>query len=195
MPIYHEYGYGCDQALLNPVEGSQSKDSKSDRTVLGVIPPKSATKENVTIVLPVLNEEAGIGLVLNELAAHGYTHILVVDGYSTDQTVQVAESKGAEVVSQHGRGKTGAIKTAIDNVSTPYMLIMDGDFTYDAGSIERFLDHAENYEQIIGARSLREHISASSIRKRNDYEVLQPHVRHYYLRCLLGNVPAKDRLR
>ncbi|MGD0424221.1 MAG: glycosyltransferase family 2 protein [Candidatus Bathyarchaeia archaeon] len=131
----------------------QLNDTQRDRTVLGVTQPKPATKENVTIVLPVLNEEAGIGMVLDELTAHGYSHILVVDGYSTDQTVQVAESKGAEVVSQHGRGKTGAIKTAIDNVSTPYMLIMDGDFTYDAGSVERFLDHAENYEQIIGARS------------------------------------------
>lgn len=133
-------------------------DLKTDRTALGVIQPEPATKENVTIVLPVLNEEAGIGLVLDELTGHGYMHILVVDGYSTDHTVQIAESKGAEVVSQHGRGKTGAIKTAIDYVPTPYMLIMDGDFTYDAGSIDRFLDHAENYEQIIGARS-RDNIS------------------------------------
>jgi dolichol-phosphate mannosyltransferase len=144
--------------LFNAVGEHQPSDSKLDRTVLGVIQSQPATKENVTIVLPVLNEEAGIGRVLDELTAHGYSHILVVDGYSTDQTVQVAESKGAEVVSQHGRGKTGAIKTAIDNVPTPYMLIMDGDFTYDAGSIERFLEHAKNYEQIIGARS-RENIS------------------------------------
>lgn len=125
---------------------------------MDVTQPQAATKENVTIVLPVLNEEAGIGSVIDELEAYGYNHILVVDGYSTDQTVQVAQSKGAEVVAQHGRGKTGAIKTAIDIVTTPYMLLMDGDFTYDAASIERFLDHAENYEQIIGARS-REHIS------------------------------------
>jgi len=142
--------------LLNSAE-NQSSGSKPDRSFLD-LQPQPAAKENVTIVLPVLNEEAGIGPVIDELRANGYNHILVVDGYSTDQTVRVAESMGVDVISQHGRGKTGAIKTAIDFVSTPYMLLMDGDFTYDAASIERFLEHAENYEQIIGARS-RENIS------------------------------------
>jgi dolichol-phosphate mannosyltransferase len=106
----------------------------------------------VTIVLPVLNEEEAMGMVLDELISHGYQHILVVDGYSTDGTVEVAKSKGAEVVQQHSNGKTGAVRTAIDRVTTPYMLVMDGDFTYDAGYIQRFLDHANQYDQIVGAR-------------------------------------------
>jgi dolichol-phosphate mannosyltransferase len=108
--------------------------------------------------VPVLNEEGAIGMVLDELFSNGYRHILVVDGYSKDNTVQIAESKGANVVQQHGMGKTGAIKTAIDLVPTPYMLVMDGDCTYAAADIDKFLDHAQNYEQIVGVRS-RENIS------------------------------------
>jgi len=137
---------------MNSTERYQH-ESTADRSILRVFHPVAATKQNVTVVLPVLNEEAGIGPVIDEVESHGYNNILVVDGYSTDQTVKVAESKGVRVVLQHGRGKTGAVKTAIENVATPYMLIMDGDFTYDAAAIERFLDHAERYEQIIGARS------------------------------------------
>jgi dolichol-phosphate mannosyltransferase len=109
-------------------------------------------------VVPVLNEEGAIGMVLDELFSNGYRNILVVDGYSKDNTVQIAESKGVHVVQQHGSGKTGAIQTAIDIVPTPYMLVMDGDFTYAAGDIENFLDHAHNYDQIVGIRR-RENIS------------------------------------
>ena len=108
--------------------------------------------------MPTLNEEGAIGMVLDELFSNGYRHILVVDGYSKDNTVQIAESKGVNVVKQHGMGKTGAIKTAIDLVPTPYLLVMDGDYTYAAADIEKFLDHAHNYDEIVGVRS-RENIS------------------------------------
>lgn len=110
------------------------------------------------MVVPVLNEEKAIGMVLDELISNEYPDILVVDGYSKDNTVQIAESKGVYVVQQHGVGKTGAIKTAIDYVPTPYMLVMDGDYTYAAADIEKFLDHAHNYDEIVGVRR-RENIS------------------------------------
>jgi dolichol-phosphate mannosyltransferase len=113
----------------------------------------SVLKDDVTVVLPVLNEEEGVSAVIDELHENDYRNILVVDGYSSDLTAQVARGKGVTVVEQHGRGKTGAIKTAIENVSTPYMLIMDGDFTYGGADIERLLTHANGYDQVIGARS------------------------------------------
>lgn len=109
-------------------------------------------KDQVTVVLPVLNEEKAIGLVLDEVKREGFGKILVVDGYSTDDTAAVVEGMGVTFVRQHGRGKGGALKTAVENVHTPFMLVMDGDHSYSAGDIGRFLDHAENYDQIIGAR-------------------------------------------
>src|SRR5215831_14429614 len=93
----------------------------------------------LTIVIPTLNEEQGIARVIDELNQQGFRNILVVDGYSNDATAEVASRMGARVMHQQGKGKTGALKTAIDNVSTPYMLVMDGDYTYDAGSISRLL--------------------------------------------------------
>jgi len=109
---------------------------------------------DLTIVLPVLNEEKGVSAVIDELHEKGYTNILVIDGYSTDSTVQEARKRGVTVIEQHGRGKTGAIQTAIENVKTPYMLVMDGDYTYDPDSIQRFLTHVNGYDQIVGARSV-----------------------------------------
>ena len=106
----------------------------------------------ITIVIPTLNEEEGIGRVLEELHSLNLKNILVVDGYSSDGTARVAEKYGASVIYQQGRGKTGAIKTAIENVTTPFMILMDGDYTYDASCIQRFLQNADSYDEVIGAR-------------------------------------------
>ena len=132
----------------NPPRSAPPKD----RVISRLLSSRAVRKDDVTIVVPTLNEEKAIGMVLDELISNGYPHILVVDGYSKDNTVKIAESKGVNVVQQHGTGKTGAIKTAIDLVPTSYMLVMDGDYSYAAGDIEKFLDHAHNYDQIVGGR-------------------------------------------
>ncbi len=115
-------------------------------------------KGRVTIVLPALNEEAAIGIVIDELVEEGYSNILLVDGYSKDNTVRIALEKGVRVVYQHGRGKAGAVKTGIEHVETPYLLVMDADHTYDPKDIWRFLEHADDYDEIIGVRMNRENI-------------------------------------
>lgn len=116
------------------------------------------SKDMVTVVIPTLNEEEGIGLVIDGLLAEGYRNILVVDGYSSDRTVEVAKSRGAEVVYQSGVGKAGAIATAIERVSTPFMLVMDGDCTYDPRDIERLLRFAMGSDEVIGYRTDRGNI-------------------------------------
>jgi dolichol-phosphate mannosyltransferase len=138
----------------NPPRSTPPKDLVISR----LISSRPVRKDDLTVVVPTLNEQQAIGIVLDELIKNEYPHILVVDGYSKDNTVKIAESKGAYVVYQHGAGKTGAIKTAIDYVPTPYMLIMDGDYTYPAAEIEKFLGHARNYDEIVGVRS-RENIN------------------------------------
>jgi len=111
------------------------------------------SKDDITIVLPTLNEEEAIGQIIYELKQNGYHNILVVDGYSIDGTAKLAEANGGIVIHQHSRGKCGAIKTAIENVKTPYILVMDGDYTYDPKNIESFMAHCEKYDQIIGVRT------------------------------------------
>lgn len=111
-----------------------------------------AMRELVTVVLPTLNEEDAIGKLIDEIKGAGYNKILVVDGYSTDMTAEIATAKGATVVGQHGKGKTGAILVARDLVETPYFLLMDGDYSYDPADIDRFVIHAEKYDHIVGFR-------------------------------------------
>lgn len=119
----------------------------------------SIDKDDVTIVIPILEEEVAIGTVLDGLKREGYYNILIVDGHSQDDTVKIARNAGAQVIMSHGSGKTGGIKTAIEYVETPYILVMDGDGTYSTKDIEKFLIFAEKFDQILGNRA-RDNISA-----------------------------------
>jgi dolichol-phosphate mannosyltransferase len=116
------------------------------------------TPDDITIVIPTLNEAEAIGKVIDELKQEGYKNILIIDGYSKDGTPEIAKQKGAKVIYQHGKGKAGAIKTAIENITTPYILIMDGDYTYDPKDIKKMLPHANKYDEIIGKRTNTENI-------------------------------------
>jgi len=110
-------------------------------------------KSHVTAVIPTLDEEGCIGLVIDELRANGIERILVVDGGSRDRTREVAASKGVPVVMQEGRGKAMAVKTALKYVETPWVLVIDGDYTYDASYVDSLLRvAAEGYDEVIGAR-------------------------------------------
>lgn len=110
------------------------------------------SRDQLTVVIPTKNEQEAIKVVLQELKELGFHNILLVDGYSTDKTVDYAKQLGVKVITQHGRGKGKGVQTAIEYVKTPYMLFMDGDYTYDPKYIDDFLIHADKYDQIIGAR-------------------------------------------
>jgi dolichol-phosphate hexosyltransferase len=156
-------GSGAPVLAQRPVElevtGSQGKaktvverqDEESHRTQKGS--KRYASPDEVTVVVPTLNEAAAIGKVIDDLRHAGYERILVIDGDSTDATRQIAFSKGADVVKQHGAGKAGALKTAFGLVETPYMLVMDGDDTYKAADIDDMLTYAGEFDEVIGART------------------------------------------
>jgi dolichol-phosphate hexosyltransferase len=116
-------------------------------------------KQDFTIILPVLNEELAIGVVIQELLDYGYDNILVVDGNSTDATLEIVSSFNLPLLSQEGAGKTGALTTAISNIQTPYFLVMDGDNTYDPNDIAKFLRIVEGHDQVFGVRERNIHIS------------------------------------
>ena len=116
------------------------------------------SKNDVTIILPTLNEEDAVGPVIDELHKHEYENIIVIDGNSVDKTKQVAEKKNVEFHTQKGKGKADGIKTVLQYVKTPYLLIMDCDYTYDPADIEKFLGKIETANQVIGVRDLRSNV-------------------------------------
>ena len=117
-------------------------------------------KDDVTILIPTLNEEEAIGKVIREVREAGYNNILIVDGYSYDRTVEIAKNMGVGVVYQVGHGESIAIKTGIEAAQTKYVVVMDGDGTYDPKDIDRLLEIAleKDYDEVIGYRVDRKNI-------------------------------------
>jgi len=112
----------------------------------------SVVKDDVTVLIPALNEERAIGLVVRELVSEGYRNVLVVDGHSTDRTAEVARKADATVIYQEGRGKADAVRTGLKYVRTPYVVVMDGDYTYDPRDIGKMLEKLGEYDEVIGVR-------------------------------------------
>jgi len=111
--------------------------------------------QDLTAVIPTLNEAEAIGKVLDEVISVGVPkeNILVVDGGSTDDTIEIARSKGIRVIMQEGKGKADAIKTASKYIKTPYTLFMDGDYTYLAHHIPELYEKIKRgYSLVIGWR-------------------------------------------
>ena len=86
-------------------------------------------KNDVCILIPVLNEESAIKNVIEGFKAVGYNNILVFDGNSKDKTRDVAKEAGARVVVQSGKGKGQAMIQAFETITEKYIVMIDGDGT------------------------------------------------------------------
>jgi dolichol-phosphate mannosyltransferase len=112
----------------------------------------------VLVLIAALNEEEGIGQTLIELKKTlDKPTLLVVDGNSTDRTVEIARVMGAEVLVQRGRGKGAAIGQAIMHVNggVKYVAFIDADFTYPSGYLPdmiRILEENPSVGMVCGNR-------------------------------------------
>jgi glycosyltransferase involved in cell wall biosynthesis len=110
------------------------------------------TNKSISIVIPALNEEKGIDLVLQELPLQalgdvGYeTEVLVVDNGSTDRTAQIAREHGATVIVQPIRGYSNAYKAGFAKASGDIIATGDADFTYPFTILPEALAHMEEHQ-------------------------------------------------
>jgi glycosyltransferase involved in cell wall biosynthesis len=94
----------------------------------------------VVVVIPALNEEASLPLVLRDLPAIG--RVIVVDNGSTDRTADVAAAAGATVVREPQRGYGAAClkglaaieESSVDEGAAPRAVaFLDADYSDDPG--------------------------------------------------------------
>jgi glycosyltransferase involved in cell wall biosynthesis len=110
------------------------------------------------VIIAAWNEEEGIGLTVAELMdTLECPHVLVVDGRSTDRTVEIAKNMGAEIALQDGLGKGDAIAKAIANIDSTvdYVVLTDADYTYPAQYVPemiRILEKAPDVGMVCGNR-------------------------------------------
>jgi glycosyltransferase involved in cell wall biosynthesis len=95
----------------------------------------------VSVVIPTLNEAENISYVLERLPDE-VTEVIIVDGNSTDGTIDAACSvrPDACIVHQGGVGKGDAIWSGVRRVTGDITVLLDADGSTDPAEIPRFID-------------------------------------------------------
>jgi len=101
---------------------------------------RALTADGVTAVVPARNAADLLPGCLTALVESGVAEIIVVDGVSTDATVEVAERFGATVVSDGGRGLPAARALGTARSAMPLVLLVDADVVFPAGVLDELLD-------------------------------------------------------
>ena len=119
------------------------------------IEPSPSSESCIAVLLPCLNEEATIGVVVagfQESLPGCVVH--VYDNDSTDDTTLVAAEAGAVVRYESSPGKGGVVRRMFAEVEAEVYVIADGDGTYDPAQaavlVERLV--SGGLDMVVGAR-------------------------------------------
>jgi glycosyltransferase involved in cell wall biosynthesis len=97
---------------------------------------------DVTVVVPVRNAEPFIEACLSAIVESAPHEVIVVDGVSTDRTVEIARRFGATVLSDEGRGVAAARVLGAENATTPWVALIDVDVVLHRGALRSLREEA-----------------------------------------------------
>ena len=117
------------------------------------------TKREISVIVPVYNEEKTIKLVLDELEnINEVNEIIVIDDNSVDKTVEIIEgfisSKIIFIQNRSNLGKGATIRQAFPHLISNYSVIQDADLELNQKYIVKYLNMAieKNLDVVFGSR-------------------------------------------
>lgn len=111
----------------------------------------------ISVIIPALNEEKSISLVINDLPKDIVDEIIVVDNGSRDKTAIAAEKAGALVVKEEIKGYGAACQKGISSAkSSDIIVILDADYSDYPDRISLLLDPITDldFDMVLGSRTL-----------------------------------------
>ena len=102
--------------------------------------PRFQSGVRVSVVIPTLNEAENLPHVLPRIPKW-IDEVLLVDGYSTDNTIEVAKEllPDIRVVMQVGRGKGAALRTGFEAATGDIIVMIDADGSMEPNEIPSYV--------------------------------------------------------
>lgn len=107
----------------------------------------------VTLLIPTLNEVEGMKTIMPKIKKEWYDQLLVVDGQSTDGTIELCKQMGYPIVIQQKKGMRHAYMEALPHITGDVILT----FSPDGNSIPELIPGCvakmkEGYDMVIVSR-------------------------------------------
>ena len=114
----------------------------------------TAVQVSVTVVIPARNEARNLPWVLERLPEQ-VDEVILVDGHSTDDTVEVARAHWPDVVviPEPRPGKGAALRAGFEAATGDVVVMIDADGSMDPAEIDRFVEAVvEGHDVVKGSR-------------------------------------------
>lgn len=116
------------------------------------------TAPRIAVIIPALNEEASLPLVLADLPKDILEEIVVVDNGSDDGTPHVARDGGATLVHERHRGYGWACLAGIEHLKTrmpDIVVFLDGDYSDHPDELSEVVHPivTGEFDMVIGSRT------------------------------------------
>jgi dolichol-phosphate mannosyltransferase len=102
--------------------------------------------KKICVILPTLNEEKAVAKVIKELPNPTVSRVIVLDGYSSDRTVDIAKTcrptLDVDVIFQKGKGKGMAFQTFLNDFDLnnyDIYVMLDADYTYNPRELKHLI--------------------------------------------------------
>jgi glycosyltransferase involved in cell wall biosynthesis len=135
-----------EESKVAPADGAETKRSAGD-----------VDRATFTVLILTYNEAGNIDSVLqgvNEsLGSTGHSYeVLIVDGGSSDATVEISQSRGARVVPQRERGYGNALREGFALCEGDFVLTLDADQSHDPALLVDLIAHRYDADLVIASR-------------------------------------------
>jgi glycosyltransferase involved in cell wall biosynthesis len=134
------------------------RDTKSEplAAASGVSIPRPARSKSgklrISVVVPARNVEAWIESCLRAIRDNGPAEVILVDGGSTDRTVELARPWVDKVIDDGGAGVAAARMLGVASASQPWIALVDADVVLPPNAL-RELDQERSDRQLVGLQA------------------------------------------
>ncbi len=146
---------GMPRLALLPDSPASSRDGAESVVLAETVEPETRMVHHpISVVIPARNEASNVGWVLERMPAF-VDEVVLVDGGSTDGTVDVARAIRPDivVVNDNGKGKGDAMRVGGKTATGSIVVMIDADGSMDPAELDRFVDPlARGYEFVKGSR-------------------------------------------